>query len=159
MKTCLICQISQPFDNFGASATGRLGLHPWCKPCVSEYGKARYANSASPRYQRKSAAFIADYVPPRKDVTAQKNEMPGFRTAERVWFSLKKKNRIPPWVAFEDVLPIYEAAARAKYFTVDHIVPLKGKLVSGLHVPWNLQLLTPSENSRKHARHEIEALS
>jgi len=33
--------------------------------------------------------------------------------------------------------------------TVDHIIPLQGDLVSGLHVSWNLQYLTPSANSKK----------
>lgn len=154
MKTCLVCQVAKPFSDFAFSPTGRLGFHPWCKECVSDYGKARYATGKNPSgYVRKSQAFIADYTPLRKDKTALKNDYPGFRSAERAWRRLQRRKCVPPWVKFEDVLPIYEAAARTKYFVVDHIVPLKGKMVSGLHVPWNLQLLTPHENSVKHAKH------
>lgn len=46
------------------------------------------------------------------------------------------------------VLAIYETA-RDLGLEVDHVVPVKGKTVSGLHVPWNLQLLAPEVNKTK----------
>lgn len=59
-----------------------------------------------------------------------------------------KACRTPPWADLEAIKEIYARCPIG--FHVDHIVPLKGKTVSGLHVPWNLQYLPPIENLRKN---------
>ena len=71
-----------------------------------------------------------------------------------------KLRATPPWLTGEQIkemVKIYKEAAMIEARTgvqhyVDHIVPLQGKNVSGLHVPWNLQILTADENWSKGRR-------
>lgn len=65
--------------------------------------------------------------------------------------------RTPPWLTEDDKHQMYliYKDAHSRGLHVDHIVPLRGKLVSGLHVPWNLQPLEPVENSRKRNHFEV----
>jgi len=65
--------------------------------------------------------------------------------------------RTPRWLIRDHHKEIYvfylESAKLTKeigiFYHVDHIIPLQGENVSGLHVPWNLQILTNSENTKK----------
>lgn len=71
--------------------------------------------------------------------------------------------RTPHWLSREqlrDIADFYTIAQMFRMYTgeqyhVDHIVPLQGKKVSGLHVPWNLQVLPAIENIAKNNKHSI----
>ena len=73
------------------------------------------------------------------------------------------KQRTPIWLSPFDRLKIkcyYSVAAmlarnNKEPWHVDHIVPLQGKLVSGLHVPNNLQFLRGVDNVRKKNKFEV----
>jgi len=75
-----------------------------------------------------------------------------------------KRNRTPVWVDKEHLWLIkqaYELAIlRTKQFGfswhVDHVIPLCGKKVSGLHVIENLQVIPGAENLLKNNRFEID---
>lgn len=73
--------------------------------------------------------------------------------------------RIPIWQTEFDMLKIkciYSVAAMLSKvnnepWTVDHIIPLQGKIVSGLHVPSNLQVMRARENEAKRNKYEVAA--
>ena len=71
----------------------------------------------------------------------------------------KRRHReaTPAWLTKEERLQMRELYVHARKLTavtgeryvVDHIVPLRGESVCGLHVPWNLRVITQDENLKK----------
>lgn len=64
-----------------------------------------------------------------------------------------KIDRVPEWADLEQIKEIYKNCPKDHH--VDHIVPLQGKLVSGLHVENNLQYLSAAENLQKGNKFEV----
>lgn len=69
--------------------------------------------------------------------------------------------RTPLWLTEFDFLKmkclyqlaVMRTAESGEEWHVDHIIPLQGENVSGLHVPWNLQVIPATENLRKNNRY------
>lgn len=59
----------------------------------------------------------------------------------------------PSWANMDKLREIY--VNRPDGYHVDHIIPLRGKFVSGLHVENNLQYLPAKENMIKHNTYEV----
>lgn len=80
-----------------------------------------------------------------------------YYAARRAQRRATKLERTPAWVSKSSMDGMYGLARKITELTgvqmeVDHIVPLQGESISGLHVPWNLQLLTQTENRKKGNR-------
>jgi 5-methylcytosine-specific restriction endonuclease McrA len=84
----------------------------------------------------------------------------GYHAAISAKRRASKLKATPIWLNNEQLLEIkllYLFVASRRHTTgldleVDHIVPLQGENVCGLHVPWNLQVITASENASKGNR-------
>jgi hypothetical protein len=100
----------------------------------------RYAANIAKWHERHPQASV-------KAKRAWKQRNPRQSRADCARRYAAKRNRTPPWSDLGAIKKIYDACPEGMH--VDHIVPLMGDAVSGLHVPENLQYLTPEDNYAK----------
>jgi hypothetical protein len=123
--------------------------------------RALYYEANSEELKAKSASWRDGNLEKVKSTNGDyKKNNPGKIRALRSKRRAQKLNATPKWLTKEQLLEIetfYIEAVRLTKETgikhvVDHIIPLQGKNVRGLHVPWNLQILTESKNCSKGNR-------
>jgi hypothetical protein len=172
-KLCTKCGVRKLLSSFSKHQNRKDGVQVYCRPCMAdirkenEYDKKRWADptlreQSIARRKRTIAADREHWLNYwRIKAQQQRIEQPGLK---RQWNIKRKYNRLratPAWADMEAINRIYYEAARLSQLdgikrNVDHIIPLKHKLVCGLHVENNLQILTKKENETKHNRFDIE---
>jgi len=175
-KTCFKCLCVKPLAEFykhKAMADGHLNKCKECAKCdvkkhraenlemVQKYDRSRgmlpHRVAARAKYE-KTEAYKASMRKSQKRYNAENKEK--RRTIKLVCQRAReagKHSRTPTWLTKEHKSSIRAKYAEARWMTektgvkhhVDHIVPLLGKNVSGLHVPWNLRVIPAKENIRK----------
>jgi hypothetical protein len=170
-KVCGLCRELKSLTNFHKNKNSSDGRTWLCKPCnikkSSDWDKANIDRvRARPKkdnseYFRNLYANNADRI--KKRIRQHRVDNPAKTSAMDNEKRAKRLHRMPTWLTLiqkAEISAFYEIASAKTMQTdvqhhVDHVVPLLGKKVSGLHVPWNLQVLTATENLRKHARFEV----
>jgi len=164
MKICYKCKAEKPTDQFYENKRMKDGLDSYCKLCRKEYTKLyqkTYGYDKSKKKERhkrwldKNPNYQKDYYHSRYKDYHQKY----YQVNKKRYRSHTAKRRAlkhlatPEWLDEQQKVQIESFYERCpKDMQVDHIVPLRSNKVCGLHVPWNLQYLTQTENIRKGNR-------
>lgn len=175
-KVCTACRESKPFAAFSKDKKGdRNGLRAWCKPCRAARNTEwhRVNKTQSLTNHRKWLAENPDKVkaqalkwmrgnPVRHAEISRdwRRNNPARNAAKAARYRTRQFNAQPAWLTAiqkAQIEEFYEVAAALTVQTgvahhVDHIYPLAGDSSCGLHVPWNLQVLTATENTSKKNR-------
>lgn len=101
-------------------------------------------NAKSRRWKLRNAEHCKQYSKQQK--SANRGYYTGLQAARRA----AQYNATPPWVDKAALTAVYASATPG--YEVDHIVPLLGTNVCGLHVPWNLQVIPMHDNRKKSNR-------
>lgn len=174
-KGCPGCGVFKDFGAFNKRKTAIDGLRSRCRSCEnSDNAKWRSENQAArtaylKAYRVKTKEHRSRTAKEWRDKNLERALATGRAWREAnphknaAYSSLRRAREIqrtPAWLTAADLeeIEVFYLAARliseesGMPFHVDHILPLAGKLVSGLHVPTNLQLLPGKENLSKNNR-------
>jgi len=156
-KMCTKCEETKDVSMFGLLTKATDGLQHRCRACKAAINKVHdQSPSASARYARyaksaKGKAATRKYRQSDNGKGVTNSLTAGRHTA--------KLNRTMSWTETQDIKELYEFAAKMDGdFHVDHVIPLRGELVSGLHVYDNLQIIPASENCSKGNKFKVGTL-
>lgn len=161
--------LDKTFDCFHKNKNRIHGLHEYCKECRKTENKAsairsknNYHNNRDKCLKKMAEFYQANKIQKqeygRKHYLNNKVQYLVNATSRKAHVKLAT----PLWLSVEDKWMIKEAytlaALRTKLtgivWEVDHVIPLRGKKVCGLHIITNLQVIPRKENNAKRNKYE-----
>ncbi len=159
MKVCSKCKTEKDLSGFKPDSRYRLGVTGVCKECYKAYNRANKASLKWASKNKTRVKEIKDRYVKNNPASVKKSKLkwtianPEKALARTRRYQAAKLGATPRWLTKEHVREMEAFYLNCpEGYEVDHIIPLRGKEVCGLHVPWNLQYLTISENRKKSNR-------
>lgn len=136
-KYCSDCRQLLSYDMFDIDNSKTTKTHTYCKMC---------------RVDKNAKNYLKDNIQEAHKKSQEKNYSKILaRNAE---YRCDRKHRVPLWSETEKIKEFYANCPEG--YHVDHIIPLKAELASGLHVIGNLQYLPAKENLSKGNKYTTE---
>lgn len=165
-KQCFRCKKILSVEDFYANGQHKDGLHPYCKSCFKlsiKKGRQKNPEKVNQRnrkwyqiHKQSRAKQIAKWRDQNPQKVKQMHRKWVINNQEKLNKNEAKRraliiNAVMPWARLDLIAKYYELALLYTEIYgikhhVDHIVPIKGKNVTGLHIENNLQILTAHEN-------------
>jgi hypothetical protein len=174
-KICSKCGVEYALEAFSRSRASKDGRRSECKSCFAEYYRKYYEENsekeraAQRKYYEENRESVAAaqrkyYAENRERETlrasAWKKANPHVCNAIRAKRRAAKLRQTPAWVTAtenEEIKKLYQLAGNLSASTgvphhVDHIRPLQGRKIAGLHCLLNLQVISATQNLKKTNR-------
>ena len=157
-KICSKCLEEKDYAEFYKNSRTSTGLSSRCKKCQALECHNNYVKYGD-KWRKRNNEYNKNnrhvFVGIRKRYKEKHGEafMLYHRRHAR-WYTPYRKGlktqATPKWLSEAQIAEIKQIYETCPYgYEVDHIIPINGKEVRGLHVPWNLQYLTIGDNRRK----------
>ncbi len=171
-QKCRTCDITKPISEYHKNKTYSSGFSSECKECRNLAHREWYNSNKSTVLEKQKV-----YEATNKEIIAKRKKLYIENNQERIYSNNKiwKRNNLsknasytakrraslkfctPKWLTEEqksEILKFYNLSYLLTESTgvkhhVDHIEPINGENFTGLHVPWNLQVIPHYENESK----------